>query len=175
MMELFAMIPLTFWDLGRKRNLAEPHTMFRSTSTISQWMPQLNQNHCPGRKGIKAVAQPSVTSGRPLRSSSRGTCHLLPSSLQKWYVHNVWKKVSHDSSILWGNSCDKYDISYSLYTIDYSLYYKYADQDIKFELRRPQATSKEVQDLFRRRDGENKDYTEYENDCIIMIGILIEC
>ena len=43
----------------------------------------------------------------------------------------------------------------------------------KFELRRPQATSKEVQDLFRRRDGENKEYTEYENDCIIMIYIYI--
>ena len=115
---------------------------------------QLNQNHCPGRKGIKAVAQPSVTSGRlqAFRSDMYITCQ-MSHTIQAFY-----------EGIAATNTID-YIIIYDRIYIFIILY---ADQDIKFELRRPQATSKEVQDLFRRRDGENKEYTEYENDCIII-------
>lgn len=132
MMELFEMIPLTFWDLGRKGIWQSLIQCFNLLQPFCQCLSWIKIIVCPGRKGIKAVAQPSVTSGRPLESSSNGTCLktwyynvlVLPSSPQKWCIYMI--QAFYERIV--ATNTNKYDIRYIICIICIILYH--ADQDI---------------------------------------------
>ena len=168
MMELFEMIPLTFWDLGRKGiwqsliqciNLLQPFSVNASVESKSLF----------AQAGKESKRLRSLRSRPDAHFEAHQAGQALPSSLQKWYVHNV-SNVSHDSSILWGNSCDKYDILYSLYTIDYIHYIICRS---RYWIWIASTSSHLQRGSGFVQNGENKEYMEYENDCIIMRYIYI--